>query len=490
MVANVIEFAASLGIRLSAYQECLLRLVYGLPLTPEQAEIARRAAGLEEVQPRTFRVVSVLAGRRSGKSLLAALIITYESVVAEHEIGPDDSPVCLLVAPSKMQARATGRRILSLLKRSKYKSQIVGKPRDGVNDFNIQLKSGIEVRCLGANPALLRGFKLVVALLEEAAFFTDDETQLRNDKEIVEAISPGLDMPTSKMVRISSPDTRSGTMYDDYAHRAERPNVLCWKATTAEMNPGHDEEGQALLLERDPARFATEYGAEFCETASALVPAEKIEAAILEGHTELPPMAGKNYVAVLDPAQRNDWFAFSICHAEEITRGGQPCFGVVQDFCRFWKRAKGQDYLDMNDILPSIIETLLRYEVRKAYSDQVGAAFLAAVLERQGIEFEHTFTGGSKAALKFDSARRFFLEQRVAILDVPEQTQQLKKLQDIHLGGGRRSVAASSGHDDIAVCLCAAIHLAATEQPQDNFEPFVIGGAPVYDNRPARLGGC
>lgn len=490
MVVSIIEFAASLGIRLSAYQETLLRLVYGLPLTPEQVEIARGAAGLEEVQPRTFRVVSVLAGRRSGKSLLAALIITYESVVAEHEIGPDDSPVVLLVAPSKMQARQTGRRVLNLLKRSRFKSQIVGKPKDGVNDFNIQLKNGIEIRALGATPELLRGYKLIVALLEECAFFADDETMVKNDREIVEAVSPGLDTPQSKMIRISSPDARSGVMFDDYAHRAERPNVLCWKATTREMNPDHDLEGQALAKERDPIRYGVEYEAEFAETASALVPAEKIEAAVLEGHTEIPPQAGKSYVVVLDPAQRNDWFAFSICHAEEITRGGQPCTGVVQDYAQFWKRSKLENFLDMNLIIPDVVSTLHRYGVRKVYSDQVGAAFLSAILQKDGIKFEHVFTGGTKAALKFDTARRLFIEGRVAILDVPEQTQQLKKLQDVHLGGGRRSVAASSGHDDIAVCLCAAIHLAATEQPQENFEPFVIGGAPVYDNRPARLGGC
>lgn len=458
---NIIEFALSLGLTLSPYQETLLRCAYGLPLTPEQEEIARSAAGLSDLTPRSYRTISVLAGRRSGKSLIAALILAFESCVAKHEVSPDDAPVCLLVAPSKLQARNTGRRALNLIRRSKLKSLLVGKPTTGT-EFVFSLRNGIEVRALSAIPDLLRGYKYIVAVLEEAAFFSDDSTQQKNDAEIVAAVQPGLDTPTSKMIRISSPDTNSGVMADDLRHRAERPDVLCWKASTTKMNPGHDAEGQRLMRERDETRWRVEYEAEFAEESSALIPSEHVDRAVRPDVSEFPPQDEHDYVCCIDPSQRNDWFAFAITH-----RDGDR---VQVDHVKYWRREKGQQYVDVNAAMEHVMDMMGLYGITKAYSDQVGAAFIAQILAKRGLDFEHVFTAGTKAAEKFDTARRKFLENNVTLPDVPALTLQLKKLRDIRLGAGRRSVGATTGHDDVAVAACAAIHLAAT---QEVAEPWI-----------------
>ena len=429
-------------------------------MTPEQQEIARTAAGLTELTPRSYRTISVLAGRRSGKSLLAALILAFESCVATHEVSPDDTPVCLLVAPSKLQARNTGRRALRLIRRSRLKSLLVGKPTTGT-EFSFSLRNGIEVRALSAIPDMLRGYKFITAILEEAAFFSDDSTQQKNDAEIVAAVQPGLDTPSAKMIRISSPDTNSGIMADDLRHRSERVDTLCWKASTAQMNPGHDEEGQRLMRERDETRWRVEYEAEFAEESSALIPAECVERAVAAGVSEFPP-AEHDYVCCIDPSQRNDWFAFAIAHKD----GDR----VQVDHAAYWRRERGQQYVDVNAAMEHVMDQMEVYGISKAYSDQVGAAFIAQILAKRDLDFEHVFTAGTKAAEKFDTARRKFLENNITLPDVPALTLQLKKLRDIRLGAGRRSVGASTGHDDVAVAACAAIHLAAT---QEVAEPWV-----------------
>src|SRR5947209_8645207 len=75
-----------IGDTLSPAQEALLRLIYGLPLSPEQLDIAREATGRQDCdQPRSYKTALVVAGRRSGKSSrIAANFVVNAACVNRH----------------------------------------------------------------------------------------------------------------------------------------------------------------------------------------------------------------------------------------------------------------------------------------------------------------------------------------------------------------------------------------------------------------------
>ena len=66
---NIIEFIRDSQLiagDLSPYQETALRLLYGLPLSPEQRTTAGIAAGREKLDQREFNEATFICGRRSG----------------------------------------------------------------------------------------------------------------------------------------------------------------------------------------------------------------------------------------------------------------------------------------------------------------------------------------------------------------------------------------------------------------------------------------
>lgn len=161
-------------------------------------------------------------------------------------------------------------------------------------------------------------------------------------------------------------------------------------------------------------------------------------------------------MCVLDPSQRNDLFSCAI--------GDRDTDRVVIDHVKYWRREKGEKYIDVHGAMEHVMSMMDLYGITKAYSDQVGQAFIAQILAERGFQFEHIFTAGTKAAEKFDTARQKFLENNVTLPYVPALTLQLKKLRDIRLGAGRPSVGATTGFDDVAVAVSAVIHLAMTQE--------------------------
>ena len=57
-------------------------------------------------------------------------------------------------------------------------------------------------------------------------------------------------------------------------------------------------------MERDPARAAAEYGAEFRVDIETFVSREVIDAAVVPGRYELPPTDGASYIGFTDPLGR------------------------------------------------------------------------------------------------------------------------------------------------------------------------------------------
>ena len=87
-------------------KEAALRVLYGLPLSGDQLELARQCIGGAWVPETEYREAAFICGRRSGKSdKLAANVAIYEAFFRDHDLSPGETGIILLLAQNMRQAR-------------------------------------------------------------------------------------------------------------------------------------------------------------------------------------------------------------------------------------------------------------------------------------------------------------------------------------------------------------------------------------------------
>jgi phage terminase large subunit-like protein len=415
-----------------------------------------------------YRDVSVLAGRRSGKSTrVCAPVAIYEACIAHHDIPKSERGVVLIVAPHERQARLTFNVIRSKLEQSRVLAKMITNIRAGQVESEIQLVNNIDILVAAANARHVRGSNIVAAFPEEGCFFRDSETGNYTLGEIINALRPGmLTLPDSKLIRVSSPWIKAGPMWEDYKFRGERPDTLSWKLPSWEMNPALPEKELAAERVRDEAYFLREFGCEFVEAANVLLPADLVDAAVMRGVPEFPPKPGVLTVCGLDPSSKGDDFAEAYAYTFE----GR----IYLAKARAWRAPGRGKYIDYNVVLPQVIATMKHYGAPKAYSDQVSAAAIDAELRKAGLQFEQSTSYGTKATGKFQTLRSKIISGQVVLPDQAELITQLKRLEEILAEGGRSTVEARQGKDDLAIACAMAVHFAALSgEPRQPWSEFL-----------------
>lgn len=470
---NIIEAITDpriLNDTLSVAQESFHRTMYGLPLTPEQAAIAVEAVGRKEIEPRVYRSAFLCAGRRSGKSTrIAANVVVFEACINKHPIPPGERAAVILVAPTIRQAANTFKIIERKIQRSPTLKRLIVSVRSSPNESIIELSNQIDIVVIPANAKHVRGWNIVAAVLEEACFFRDSDTGAYNLEEIVNAIKPGmLTVPDSKMVLVSSPWAQVGYAWSLVRDRDKNPDVLIWRAPSWVMNPTLDRAELERERQRNEQYWRREYAAEWVSSASVLLDSVLVERCVARGISEFPHKREFVHCLALDPSSRGDDFAMCCSHAEGDV--------IVIDYVKAWRAPGRGRYIDYNVVIPHILDTMRRYDIPKAWSDQVSAAALSAAITKAGFQFEQTTTFGTKAAPKFQTLRQKIVSGELVIPDDPELVEQLKNLEEILAEGGRSTVEARTGKDDKAVCCALAVYAAATQTEVRPWVDFIRVG--------------
>jgi hypothetical protein len=78
----------------------VLCAAFGLPLTAEQQQRFATIAGGRPPPSRLVRELSIVAGRRSGKSRVAALIAVFIAMFQAYRVSPGERPMVLVIAGS------------------------------------------------------------------------------------------------------------------------------------------------------------------------------------------------------------------------------------------------------------------------------------------------------------------------------------------------------------------------------------------------------
>jgi len=441
-----------IGDEVSPAQETLLRTVYGLPLEDLQLEIYRRATDRQVYEPREYREIDAICGRRSGKSSrIAANVAVFEAALRQHRLARGERANVIVLAPTQAQARVTFNYIRARLEGS----PILKKMIRVVRADEIELSNRVTVAVWSCNFRSIRGLSIAACIAEEQAFWRDD-SGANPAEEVLAAIRPAMaTFAGGKLLKVSSPWAKSGSLWTDFQRRLECIEPLVWKLPSREMNPSLNPDYLAAERERDPARYAVEFGAEFAESASALLAAEDVDACVVRGHFEIPPQPRIFPVFALDAAFKSDAFAFSGAFR---TNDGR----VVVAVCRSWKPERNRP-VQFAEVLSEIVSVMHSWNAMTIYGDQLAAEPIRQALAKEGIVFEQIATLGRRAAGIYQSLRALVGQKQLEIPDDPELVSQLKKLEHIVLPGGGERVEAATGHDDKAVAVALAVHKAVSE---------------------------
>jgi len=313
----------------SVAQDTILKSSYGQELTNAELDIYGCGTGREVYVPREQREITVLAGRRSGKTAkIGARIALYEAF-RDHRIPRGERAFVILIAPVIAQAGIAYDYICKDILRSPILSTRIAKCRKN----EIVLKNGITILCCACSSVSIRGKAVVAAICDEVSFWRNEETSVHCDEEVLAALRPAMiTFPTSKLIKITTPHAKRGVVWNEYQRRAEL-NYPIWQLSTTEMNPMISAEILEQERERSLEKFKREFLAEFTDNVISWIEPEVLDACIVQGRRELPRVRDVIYSASVDPAFKQSDFGLAIAHR---TSEGL----VVLDYTARWTGSK------------------------------------------------------------------------------------------------------------------------------------------------------
>ena len=299
----------------------------------------------------------------------------------------------------------------------------------------------------------MRGHSIIAALLDEIAFWRNDESA-NPDAEILAAIRPAMaTIPGAKLLCASSPYARRGVLHQahkDHFGKNGDPKLV-WQAATLTMNPTVPREVIDEAYERDPASAAAEYGAQFRSDIESFVSRESLDAVVVPGRFELPPIhsAGHSYCAFTDPSGgAADSFTLAISHQDRATGAG------ILDCVRERKPP-----FSPADVISEFCDVLKMYNCNSVTGDRYGGEFPRELFRNGSITYELADKPKSDLYKEF---LPLLNSNKVELLDLPRLHTQLASLERRTARGGRDSIDHPPGaHDDLGNAVAGALVIAA-----------------------------
>lgn len=473
-------------------QRAILKAIYGLPLTDEELEtwaVLNGEGTFDELgfptgvrrpfpySPREFQDITLVIGRRWGKTSLSSFIVAYEALCGGHHeyLGrvKRQKPVFLQVAQDLETAKANLRQhILSFLESSPIGKTELGDIKKTVTADRIKLPKALIV--VGAPSIKLRGQSIAVAALDECGYWPKDREAAAPDVEIERAIRPAtVQFPFRKVIKTSTPATKEGILWRDFElgtygfksdkSKAHRRLMALRGPTAVAGNPTVTRKELEAERAKDVDGFRREYLAEFQDALSGFLNPDLISAAIDKGITIRKPPTDAFPVATIDPGFKRDAFVLSIGHME-----GRK---FILDLLESW-RGTSTSPLSPTVIMQFVAGRCKEYGASLLYSDQYHVESLQDLAEAQGITLcPSPLTAGLKKSMWADF--NLLLHQgRLRLLDHHELIEECLKLER-HITNAQ-SIQIYGKRDDHAMAVALNVyHALHMGEPQRLAKPPV-----------------
>jgi hypothetical protein len=311
---------------------------------------------------------------------------------------------------------------------------------------SINLRNRISIEIHTASYRATRGYTIVAAICDEIAFWRSDESA-NPDSEVLAALRPGMaTVPGALLLGVSSPYARRGVLWDAYRRywAKDDAEVLIWQGATVDMNPSVDLRVIERAYQEDEVAARAEYGAQFRSDIEAFLSREVLDAVVVPGRADLPPVEGTRYQAFCDPSGGSaDSMTLAIAHKEDDR--------AVIDCVRERRPPFSPD-----DVVQEFAGVLERYHVREIRGDRDGAEWVREAFAKAGVQYRPA------EKPKSDLYRELVAPvnaQRVELLEHAKALAQLASLERRTARGGRDSIDHPPGaHDDVANVIAGAVY--------------------------------
>ena len=434
----------------------ILKAAFALPMTAEEIAFFRSVA---ERDPPSERVSElwVAAGRRSGKDSVASVIAAYTAALFEEsgQLRPGERALVMCLATDRDQAKIVLNYTRSYFSDVELMKGMVQRE----TAYGFELSNRIDIAVSTNSFRAVRGRPVLLAILDECAFWRDDNSATP-DEETYNALKPGTaTMPGSMIIGISSPYRKAGLLFKKYrAHFGKPGKVLVIKAPTELLNPTIDPQIIADAIVDDPAAARAEWMAEFRDDIAAFVTQEAVDACVSPGVLERARVHGQRYQAFCDPSGgANDSMTLGIGHSEIAPDGTSV---AILDAVREIRAPFSPD--------AAVLEfaTLLkRYGISTVKGDRYAAEWVVSAFKKVGIEYRPADL--SKSEIYRDFLPRLN-SREVDLLDNKRMVTQLLGLERRTARGGRDSIDHAPGSkDDLvnAAAGCLVYLTSARHQP-------------------------
>jgi len=358
----------------------VLKSAFGIKLDRKERRAFATVAGSRKPPRQKVAELWAIAGRRSGKSRIAAAIAAFIAVFVDHrhKLAAGEIGFVLVLAPTQAQAQVVFNCVLAFFQSSPILSQQI----ESVTASEIRLTNNIVVGVHPNSFRTIRGRTLLSCIFDETAYWRSEESAVP-DVETYRAVLPALATTNGMLIGIGSPYRRLGLLYAKHRDhfgksRADGTDVLVVRGATGRFNPTLDVSIIERARRSDPEAALSEWDAQFRSDIASLLDDAVIDAAIEHGRPlELPPRAGIKYFAFTDAsAGRHDAFALCIGHREEsgrfiadVVRGRTPPFDPASVAAEFAVLAK-------------------EYRILKLIGDNYSGEWVVSAFQAAGLSYE------------------------------------------------------------------------------------------------------
>jgi hypothetical protein len=424
----------------------ILKAAFGLPLGKREREVFAMVAGNRAPPTQRVRETWCVAGRRSGKSRMAAAIAIYLALFQKYRLSAGERGMVLVVAGTVDQANVVFGYVRGFLEAS----PALAKEIVNIKRYEIELKNGIVIAVHSNSFRTVRGRTLVACVFDEVSFWKD-ETSATPDIEMYRAVLPALATPRGMLIGISTPYRKFGLLHQKHRDHfgVDDPGVLVVQGASKMFNPSLDDAVIDAQRAADPTSASAEWDAEFRADIATFLDDELIDRAVEHDRPlELPPAEGVVYQAFTDPSGGvgSDSYTVSIGH-----KAGNRC---ITDVCR---GTVGR--FDPHEVTKQYAALLREYRISKVTGDAYAAEWCAAAWRDCGFEYQQSEKPKSDIYLE---CIPLFARGLVGLPDHPKLLRELRLLERHTDRSGKDAVDhPRSGHDDHANAVCGLLYLLA-----------------------------
>ena len=411
----------------------VLKAIFFLEMESDELEVFKTLSGRTSAPIEAFTEVSIIAGRRSGKSLVSSVIAVFVACFFDHTpyLKAGEKGVVMLIATNKLQAKILKNYIAAILNSSPYFKSMIMKQ----TEERIELTNSVVIEIHTCSFRTIRGRTVVAAICDEIAFWRSEESA-NPDAEVINALRPSmLTVKHPLLLTVGSPYQKKGVQYDLYFGKDDA-DVLVFQAGSKAMNPTLSEKILAREQRRDPVNFRCEYLAEFRDDISNFLTLDSLNASVSEGVFVRPFESKNKYFGFCDPSGgSSDSYTLAIGH--------QANNKAVLDVL-----LERKPPFSPESVTREFSDTLKQYNCREVVGDKYAGEFPRELFRNNNINY--CVAPKSRSELYLEMLA-FLNSGQISLIDHKKLLRQLAGLERRTSKTGKDQIDHSVGaHDDLA----------------------------------------